>query len=256
MKFCAPVLTTFVALALSSVAEPAFKCNFNVYKDGPIDGQFDWDVYEKTADSSGLSIINELGCSEVNGDRALVLKESSVPIRCVMGEPVRWLPGHTLTMEFDFKVAAPPTSVFHTKPVMTIFVGNSLLSAKSRFAVRLEALPKGDWQLSGEMPDEATKKLYGENFLIRSKNDVSISEWYRFSIVINKLSEPDSFETTVEVRDPETGKVVTSLRFEDYKKDKVAKSMWDTIRAHVGFSVSREQYGVVCVDNLEVSVSE
>jgi hypothetical protein len=252
MKLGFSVLFLTGVLVGSATAEPQH-FNFNKFEDGPISGQFEWNVYDKVKDTSALSIMNELGTSEANGDRALLIQASKTPIRCVTGEPVRWLPGQTLSMEFDFKVAVDPAELLSTKPVMTVMVGNSLLSPKARFSVSLNATPNGDWELVGNFPNAMTKKIYGENFLIRSNTDISVSSWYRLSLVVNKLEDPDAFEASVEIRDPESGKLLTAMPVFDNEKDKVAGAMWNTSRAHAGFYAPVNQYGVVCIDNLTVS---
>ena len=241
-------------MSLSARAEmETQKFNFNDFSDGPIDGQMEWNVYNKVKDSSALSIIDVLGTSEEDGDKALVIRASSTSIRCITGEPVRWLPGRTLTMEFDFKVAVEPTEVVIPRPVMSVMIGNSLLSERARWEVQLKASPSGDWVLIGAMPDGSSKRLYGENFLIRSDNDVSISQWYKFRLVSKKLTEPDSFETSVEISAAETDELLAFINFTDNKKDKIAQAMWNTSRAHVGFYAPKEQLGVVCIDNLIIT---
>jgi hypothetical protein len=197
-----------------------------------------------------------LGTSEEDGDNALVVQASKIPIRCVTGEPVRWLPGRTLTIDFDFKIAVEPMQFSMPKSVLTVMFGNSLLSESSRWEVRLEATPSGDWVLIGAMPDGSSKRIYGENFLIRSDNDVSISQWYKFHLVSKKLTDPDSFETSVEISGAETGEVVAEVTFDDNNKDRLTKSMWNTSRAHVGFYAPMDQLGLVCIDNLLVSSSQ
>lgn len=236
--------------ALAQVETQTF--NFNDFAVGPIGGQMEWNVYEKVPDSSALSIMDMLGTSEADGDKALVIQAADTPIRCVTGEPVRWLPGRTLTMDFDFKVAVEVLDFSLPKPVMTVMFGNSLLSEKARWEIRLEASPSGDWVLIGAMPDGSSKRIYGENFLIRSEKDVSISQWYKFNLISKKLTEPDSFETSVEITSAETGELVAEIKFTDANKDKVAQSMWNTSRAHVGFYAPKEQLGLVCVDNLVI----
>lgn len=238
---------------LSAAAQDeTLKYNFNDFSDGPIEGQMEWNVYDMVPDSSALSIMDILGTSEKDGDKALVIQASKTPIRCVTGEPVRWLPGRTLTMEFDFKVAVDPREMLMPKPVMTVMMGNSLLSEKARWELKLEASPSGDWVLMGAMPDGSSKRIYGENFLIRSDKDLSISQWYRFKLVSYKSTDADSFKTRVEISGAETGELVAEIDFTDYSKDKVAKAMWNTSRAHVGFHAANNQVGLVCIDNLMI----
>ena len=240
---------------ISAGADPALEYNFNQFSDGPIEGQFEWNIFEKVKDSSSLSIMNDLGTSGEPGDKALVVGASAESIHCVTGEPARWLPGKTMTTQFDFKVAVDPVDVANNRPVMTLMVGNSLLSEKVSWTVVLEATPGGDWRLSGSMPDAASKKIYSENFLIRSDEVVSISEWHQMVLVIKKLSEPDSFESAVKLINPVSGEVIAELVFTDINKDKVTKSMWNTTRAHVGFSGAKDQLGLAIIDNLKISVA-
>ena len=169
-----------------SMAESSQNHSFNSFSDGLIEGQFGWNIYDKVKDSSAFTIIDELGTSEEAGDKALVIRASKEPIRCVTGEPVRWLPGRTLTMEFDFKVAIDPSEQALDKPVLTVMVGNSLLSKKTRWALALDATADGDWRLSGGFPDTSSKNIYAENFLIRSTKAVSVSEWYHLVLVVKK----------------------------------------------------------------------
>lgn len=247
-----PALMSVSALAESETQ----RFDFNSYADGPIEGQFEWNIYDKVKDSSALSIMDVLGTTDCEGDKALVVRASPTPIRCVTGEPSRWLPGFTLTVDFDFKVAVDPVELSMPKPVMTFMFGNSLLSEKARWQVRLDASPSGDWVLMGAMPDGSSKRIYGENFMIRTDSGVSISQWYKFKLVSKKLTEPDSFETSIEIISALTGELVAEMQFTDEKKDKVAKTMWNTSRAHVGFFAAKDQLGLACIDNLVITSSK
>ncbi|MDZ8120330.1 hypothetical protein [Pontiella agarivorans] len=250
-------LTFAAAACIGAGAQgETLKYSFNDFEAGPISGQHEWNTYDKVPDTSALSIMDQVGTSEADGDKALVIKASKTPIRCVTGEPVRWLPGYTLEAEFDFKIAADPRELIIPKPVMSVMVGNALLSPKARWEVKLEASPSGDWVLTGAMPDESSKRIYGENFLIRENNAVSISQWYKMRLVSKKLTEPDSFETRVEILGAESGELIAEIEFSDNKKDKVAKEMWNTSRAHIGFFAPDTQLGLVCIDNLTITSSK
>jgi len=246
----------FMLMCLSAAAQETQTFNFDDFTDGPISGQMEWNVYDKVPDTAALSIMDKLGTSEADGDKALVIQASKTPIRCVTGEPARWLPGYTVTMDFDFKVAVDPRDLAMPRPVMTVMIGNSLLSPKARWEIKLEASPSGDWVLIGAMPDGSSKRVYGENFLIRSNKDVSISQWYKFRLIAKKLTDPDSFETRVEVLGAESGELIADISFSDNNKDDIAQEMWNTSRAHVGFQAPREQVGLVCIDNLTVTSSK
>lgn len=255
IKWLSFVLPGVIGLTAAAQDE-TLRFSFNDFSDGPIDGQMEWNVYDMVPDSSALSIMDVLGTSEADGDKALVISASKTPLRCVTGEPVRWLPGRTLTMEFDFKVAVDPKELVMPKPVMTVMMGNSLLSEKARWELKLETSPNGDWVLIGAMPDGSSKRIYGENFLIRSDKDVSISQWYRFKLTSWKSTDPDSFKTRLEITGADTGELIAELDFSDNNKDKVAQAMWNTTRAHVGFFAAKDQIGLVCIDNLNVSSSK
>ena len=248
-----PLLVLSGILIGSAVAQETIRYDFNNFKDGPIDGQMEWNVYEKVSDSSALSIMDELGTSEAKGDKALVVRSSLDDIRCVTGEPLRWLPGSTLSMEFDFKLAVESGEIMMDKPVLTVLIGDALLSEKARWSLQIEAMTNGDWRVVGGMPDEVSEVIYAENFLLRIGNETSISEWHTLKLVVEKLSEPDSFETHVQIQNSKSGKALAEVRFTDKKKDKVTASMWNTSRAHVGFQAAQRQLGIFCIDNLRIS---
>ncbi len=253
MRICSLTVLVVGVFVASSGAQEVLKYDFNDFDVGPIEGQREWNIYDMVKDSSALSIMDELGTSEASGDKALVIQASPQPIRCVTGEPTRWLPGRTLTVEFDFKVAVDPGEVAMSKPSLTVMVGNALLSPKARFEIGIDAMPNGDWLFRGAMPDPAEKKIYSENFLFRSDQEVSISEWHQFKLVIKKLSEPDTFETSAEIRNAKTGAVLSELSFTSADKGKVSKGVWGSARAHVGFNAPKEMLGLVCVDNLVIT---
>jgi len=229
--------------------------DFNNFKEGPIEGQHEWNVYDMVKDSSGLSVMDGVGTRGVPGDKALVLQQSDESIRCVTGEPLRWLPGRTLKAEFDFRLGAAAGNPRLNAPVMTFMVGNPLLSEKARWQVGIEMRPDGDWQFTGAMPDKADARVYGENLLIRSDSGVSLSEWFRFKLVVKKLAEPDAFETRAEISDTQ-GKVVKTLKFGSETKDKITKAMWSLPRVHVGFRVNRSQQGIAVIDNLSLTATD
>ena len=246
----ASVLTGSVASAATQ-----FEYDFAGYVENPVEGQLGWNIYPKVKDSSACSIVDEVGLTEVVGDKALVILPAKSEIRCVSGDSVRWMPGKTLNFEFDFKVAVNPGEPLSIRPVMEVLVGNSLLSEKSRWNVRLDALPGGDWLLTGSLPDFGSKKIYAENFMIRMGDEVSISNWFHFTLVIKKLNDPDAFESQVKISDNE-GNTVAFVEFTDNTKNKVSASMWNLSRLHVGFNAAVNQYGLASVDNMKVSVTE
>ena len=255
MRFVQVILVLMAAMAPVLAQETVFY-DFNSFKNGPIDGQMDWNVFEMVADSSAISIMDELGTSEAKGDRALVLRSSSDGIRCVSGEPVRWLPGRTLKLEFDFKIAVEAGDISMDKPVMTVLVGDSLLSNKAHWSLHLMAVTNGDWRLEGAMPERAEKKIYAENYLLRTGNETAISGWHKFELVIKKESEPDSFSARAQIQNAKSGNVVADIEFMDGRKDKVAAAMWNTARAHAGFLADPNQLGIVCIDNLRITSSK
>jgi|GEM_PF-5721030 len=254
---CISALMIFVGITIvAATGQESIRYDFNAFDDGPIDGQMEWNVYEKVVDSSALSIKDVLGTSEKKGDKALVIKSSMDGIRCVTGQPVRWLPGRTLSMVFDFKVAVAPDDSTIEKPVLTVMIGDALLSEKARWSIQLLATPKGDWRLIGHMPDEAQKTIYGENFFVRMNNEVTISRWYTFTLIAEKKSEPDAFSVQATIKNAVSGEQLVELDFTDEEKNKVAAAMWNTSRAHAGFQAAPGQLGMVCIDNLVISSSK
>ncbi|WP_372846631.1 hypothetical protein [Pontiella sp.] len=244
-------LAGFAFSASGGFAAPV-EYDFNGFADGPIDGQQGWDVYNKVQDSSAMSIMDEVGAQGVPGDKALVLQTSETAIRCVSGEPVRWLPGTTLTAEFDFKLGVDAAYPTRNMPIMEFVFGNSFLSEKARWSIVLEAMPGGDWNLTSSMPGSAPVRIYGENLLVRPASDVALSEWFVFKLVVKKLSTPAAFETRAQICDTK-GKVLATLAFATEGKDKVTQSMWSLPRVHAGFHVHREIQGLAVVDNLRFS---
>jgi hypothetical protein len=252
------ILKTFVAAVAvmgTAWADSSVEYDFNDFSDGPINGQAGWSVYDKVKDSSAFSVMNELGTSEEDGDRALVIQASETSIRCVTGEPVRWLPGQTLSVAFDFKLAIPSSTLIEDRPVLVFYMGNSVLNEKACWQVGLEATTNGDWRLSASLPDTSAQRVNRENFLVRSRTGASISDWHHFHLVVKKLPEPDSFESHVRILDAK-GNVVASLECQDTNKDSVTKAMWNLTRVHAGFSAPNTLYGLVCIDHLEMVSSD
>ncbi len=229
--------------------------DFNTFSAGPINGQAGWSVYDHVKDSSAFSVMNELGTSEEDGDRALVIQASDTSIRCVAGEPVRWLPGQTLSVSYDFKLAIGSTTLIEDRPVLVFYMGNSVLNEKACWQVSLVATTNGDWRLSASLPDTSAQQVNRENLLVRSKTGSSISDWYRFHLVVKKLPEPDSFESNVKILDA-GGSVIAALECHDSNQDSLTQAMWNLTRVHAGFSAPNTLYGLVCIDDLAIESSD
>ena len=247
------IVVALLAAPLGWAGELTF--DFNDFKDGPIAGQHEWNVYDMVKDSSPLSIVDEVGTRGVPGDKGLVLQESGLALRCVTGEPVRWLPGSTLTVKFDFRLGTTSEDPRQNRPTLTLMIGNSLLSEKASWKVGLESRPDGDWLLTGAMPDQASDRIYGEDMLIRPRSDVAFSEWFQFTLTVKKMDKPDSFEAEAVITDTK-GEVISTVKFGSQTKDKVCKAIWNLPRVNVGFAVNRSQRGLSVIDNLSVSSSK
>lgn len=255
MKWVLKICVAAVALMGTVRADSSVEYDFNAFSDGPINGQAGWSVYDKVKDSSAFSVMNELGTSEADGDRALVIHASEASIRCVTGEPVRWLPGQTLSVAFDFKLALHSSILIEDRPVLVFQMGNSVLNEKACWQVGLEAAANGDWRLSASLPDTSTQRINREKLLVRARAGSSISDWYRFHLVIRKLSKPDSFESNVTILDTK-GNVIASLECHDTNRDSVTKAMWNLTRVYAGFSAPKDLYGLACIDHLVIESSD
>lgn len=234
-------------------ADTTIEQNFNDLANGPIEGQ-GWNIYDKVRDSSAFSVVSEVGTTEKQEDKALVIKASDKPIRCVADKPIRWISDRTLHIEFDFKLAIPPRSISGDTPAMIFYIGNPVLSKKARWAVHLDAIPDAGWKLTAALPDEASLDIPAKKLLVRSGSSVSISKWFHFVLEIRKKSLPDSFESKVIIMD-ESGKKVAELQCKDSNKDEVTKEMWNMPRLYTGFYAPNDLYGLVCIDNLEMKYS-
>lgn len=255
MKWFLKTFVIAVAWMGTVWAGSSVEYDFNAFSDGPINGQAGWSVYDQVKDSSAFSVMNELGTSEEDGDRALVVQSSETSIRCVTGEPVRWLPGQTLSVAFDFKLAIGSSTLIEDRPVLVFYLGNSVLNERACWQVGLEATTNGDWRLSASLPDTAAQRVNRENLLVRSTTGSSISDWCRFHLVVKKLSTPDSFESHVRILDA-GGNVIASLECHDTNKDSMTKAMWNLTRVYAGFSAPNTLYGLVCIDDLAIESSD
>ena len=91
--------------------------------------------------------------------------------------------------------------------------------------------------------------------MIRMGNEVMVSDWFHFALVVKKSNEPDSFNAHVEITDS-IGNTITFLKFTDTTKNKVTASMWNLSRIHVGFNAAVNQYGLTSIDNIKMAVTE
>lgn len=251
MKWIVIQLVFAVAVTQTALAGVPIQYNFDDMVDGSIDGQSGWSVYEMGKDSSAFSVLAEVGTSEGTDDRALVVQSSDTPIRCVSGRPARWLSGQTLKVEFDFRIAVDPAKLVGNRPVMVFYLGNSLLNDKARWEARLEATPSGDWVLQASLPDTESERIFAERLMQRSNDSINVSDWFHFVMEIEKLNDMDSFRSTVKILD-RNGITVTMVKCTDTNKDKVTMAMWNLSRLYVGFNSPSDQYGLACIDNLEI----
>ncbi len=246
-------LSLVLALSISGgvIADSTFECNFNRLLPGQVDGQPGWDVYDKGKDSSPFSVVTEVGITEESWDKALVVKESIVPLRCVTDRAVRWLRKQTFSVEFDFRVMVPMTKIVKDRPAMVLLVGNSVLNEGGRWEVRLSETTSGAWKLSAALPDEASIIVPYEKLQFTSRESTSISEWLHCKVEIHKLSAIDSFKSKVKITD-RTGQTIAELECTDNKKDATTKAMWNTSRMHAGFYAAKEIHGLACIDDFRV----
>ncbi|VGO22823.1 hypothetical protein [Pontiella sulfatireligans] len=244
------------AACMATAAASAVEYNFNDYNEGPLDGQFGWNVYKNVKDSSAFSVMDAVGRTDALGDKALVLQAPEVELRSVSGEPVRWMPGETLKVEFDFKVAITSVELVKNRPVLSVLIGDAALADKSRWEVRLEAQTNGNWRLVGDLPDWAAVEIPAQDIVARpTGDDVAISDWFRFVLTIKKGGEPDLFESTAEIKTA-AGKVIATQKFTDETKDKRTASIWNSPRVSLGFKAPRDQLGLSVIDNIRGSAAK
>jgi len=246
------VLQVAVLLAGTALAAPEIQHDFNSLYNGPIDGQLGWNVYDKIRDTSALSVVDELGTTEEASDKALVVKASEKPIRCVIDKPVRWETGLTLFVEFDFRLAVSSRAVEKDTPAMVFYVGNPLLNERARWEVRIDATENNAWKLTTAMPVKAQKEIPEFKLLVRSDTSDSVSDWFHCVVEIKKMPVPDTFKTSVKIMD-QNNKAVAEVSSSGTGDDDVTKAMWNMTRLYAGFGAPSDLLGLACIDNLTMS---
>jgi hypothetical protein len=247
------ILTSFFGLITGAVAaSETVYYDFNDFSEGLLNGQNNWKTLRKTPGEAAVSVYDELGPSGEIGDKALVIQLSDEVSSVVNPDGLRWMPGQTLMVNFDFRIGITSQELAANKPVLTVFIGNAYLSQKARWEIRLEAAPDGTWTLGGGLPDwKEVNGIVAESVLERPDADSSaISEWLHFSVITTKLDSPDSFESIVEIRN-DHDEIIAQLNFFDTLNDKQTAAVWDLSRVHFGFNAPRRQLGLVCIDNVE-----
>ncbi len=229
-------------------------CEFNDYSDGLVEGQKGWNVWNKVPDPSAFSIVNGLGATGQAGDRAMVIQPSQIPLKVVGPEPVRWMPGEACELEFYFKVGVVPGEFAYDKRVMTVLLGNALMTEKACWEVHLLVAPDGSWKLSGGMPGESEAGGVSPDAILdrRKVQGVAVSNWFRFKLVAKKLTDPDTFATRVEVYDLNS-KLITSLEFPKTAEKAKTAGMWNLSRVSYGFLSANHYHGLSCIDNVKFS---
>lgn len=228
--------------------------DFNDFSDGLVNGQNGWKSFRKTPGNAAVSIFDELGPTAQSGDKAMVIQLSDDVSRVVNSDGMRWMPGQTLSIDFDFRIGITGQELAGNKPVLTLFLGNAYLSEDARWEIRLEAAPDGTWTMAGGLPNwQEVNGIVAETVLERPDGDsAAVSSWMHFTVITTKLDTPDSFESIVEIRNS-ADEVVAQMTFLDTLSDKQTTAMWDLSRVYCGFNAPRRQLGLVCIDNLEIT---
>jgi len=246
------VFQVAVMFAGMAMAAPEVAHDFNSLYNGPIDGQLGWNVYDKIRDTSALSVVDELGTTEEVSDKALIIKASEKPIRCVIDKPVRWETGLTLYVEFDFRLTVPSRVVAQDTPAMVFYVGNPLLNEQARWEVRIDAKANDAWDLTAAMPVEAHQEIPAFKLLVRSDKEDAVSDWFHCVVEIKKMPVPDTFKTSVKITD-QNNKLIAEVSCSGSSDDEVTKSMWNMTRLYAGFGAPSDLLGLACIDNLTMS---
>ena len=228
--------------------------NFDNFYEGLVNGQNGWKTFRKSPGSAAVSVFDEIGPSDETGDKALVIQLSDELSRVVAADGLRWMPGQTWSMDFDFRIGITGQELAGNKPVLTVFIGDAYLSEKARWEIRLEAAPDGTWTLGGGLPNwQEVDGIVAETVMERPEEDrAAISQWMHFSVLTTKLDMPDSFESYVEIRNYED-EVIAQLSFADTLSDRQTAAMWDLSRVYCGFNAPRRQLGLVCIDNISIT---
>lgn len=226
--------------------------DFNSYTEGLINGQNGWRTFRKTPGNAAVSIFDELGPTDQSGDKAMVIQLSDEVSRVASSDGLRWLPGQTISMDFEFRIGITGQELAGNKPVLTVFLGNAYLSEKARWEIRLEAAPDGTWTMAGGLPNwREVNGIVSGTVLERPEEDsAAISDWMHFTLITTKLETPDSFESIVEIRNS-ADEVIAQMAFAETFDDKQTAAMWDLSRVYCGFNAPRRQLGLVCIDNIE-----
>lgn len=226
--------------------------DFNDYSDGLINGQNGWRTFRKTPGDAAVSIFDQLGATSMAGDKAMVIQLSDDVSRVVSSNGLRWMPGQTISMDFDFRIGITGQELAGNKPVLTVFLGNAYMSENARWEVRLEAAPDGTWTMAGGLPKwRQINGIEAVDVLQRPAQEcAAVSGWMHFSIISTKLETPDTFESIVEIRNS-GDKVIARMSFTDTLNDKATATIWDMSRIYCGFNAPRRQLGLVCIDNIE-----
>ncbi len=246
-----------LSICATDVTAETVTYDFNEFADGQLNGQNGWKILRKRPGKSAVTIFDELGPTESPGDKALVIQLSTEVSRVVNPDGLRWMPGQTWSMDFDFRVGITSQELEGNKPVLTVFIGNAYLSPKTRWEIRLEAEPDGTWKLSGGLPfKKEVSGMVSDTVVERPEGDeAAISNWMHFTLITKKLLEPDSFESYVEIRNS-AGEVIARLAFQEVVKDKKTASMWNQSRLYCGFNAPLRQLGLVCIDNIVIASTE
>ncbi len=251
------VLCFLAGLHSAGLAEHV-KYDFNTFTTGSIAGQRGWKVSPNIKNSSVFSVFDELGATEAAGDKALVIQVSDRSLHLAGADGLRWLPGTTWTLDFDFRVGITSEEPVANKQVLTVFLGNSYLASKSRWTVQLEVEPEGTWKLIGALPGKrSVEGIEAPAIIERPQGDaISISDWLHFTLVTKKLEKPDSFESFVEIKNS-SQKIIVSEHFKDAPVvDARTKAMWNLSRLYFGFEGTPRHLGLACIDNIEISTTK
>lgn len=231
-------------------AEGSLDIDFDDLKEAKVDGQNGWRVYDKVRDTSAILIASGVGTSGRGNDKALVVTASESSIRCATVSQIAWSRGQTLKLEFDFRLVVPEAISQKNSAVMTFLLGNSILAERSRWAVELASSTNGNWILSAALPDPAQVEIPGQALKFNPLDGMLVSQWMHCVVEIEKLSEQDSFDSSVRIQDSDQVEIA-SLVCDDTNKEGVTRAMWDLSRVSVGFLAASDNPGLLCIDHLQ-----
>ncbi|MDF7826238.1 hypothetical protein P4B35_19580 [Pontiellaceae bacterium B12227] len=252
-----PAITAlFILFSLSSLR--AQECTFNGYNDGPLHAQQGWWSDRQDVSAGNFIVVDHLGITQTMGDKALVISGAENYMKIYRNKSaVTWRPGDTAVFQMDFQIGLNGGHVDEAKNGIAILFGEQSLNVSNRWVYSLGISPTGDWLIRGNLPHwENVPKLPAETFVVRpAEGSSAVSSWYHMKLTALKDTTPNVFKVNLTLSDSD-GNVVLKHAFKDAALEGDKASLWRGDHLLYGFSAKDDINGLVCVDNVNLSVIE